>query len=248
MGDADTESSKFAIRKWYVINDQNNTDYGEGNEDSTTVEFETKVIKSNLCDYSDAYILVTGNITSTGGDAVTRNAFKNYAPFTKCTTHLNDEHVDNANDLEIIMPMYKLIECRDNYSDTSGRLWQFKRDESPVTNAVNPDNVSTTNSTTFKYKSSFFKSLEVDDNGVFKDMKIAVPLKYLTNLWRSLEMPLINWKIHLELNCGKDCVMSTIGDRKCKTTNTKLYVPIVTLSCKDNLKLVKQLEEGFTGI
>ena len=65
LGDADNESSKFATRKWYVINDQNNTDYGEGNEDSTTVKFETKVIKSNLCDYSDAYILVTGDITAT---------------------------------------------------------------------------------------------------------------------------------------------------------------------------------------
>ena len=64
LGDADNESSKFATRKWYVINDQNNTGYGEGNEDSTTVKFETKVIKSNLCDYSDAYILVTGEYNS----------------------------------------------------------------------------------------------------------------------------------------------------------------------------------------
>ena len=100
LGDADNESSKFAARKWYVINDQNNTDYGEGNEDSTTVKFETKVIKSNLCDYSDAYILVTGNITATGGDANTRVAFKNCASFTKCITHVNDEHVDNADNLD----------------------------------------------------------------------------------------------------------------------------------------------------
>ena len=70
LGDADNESSKFATRKWYVINDQNNTDYGEGNEDSVTVKFETKVIKSNLCDCSDAYILVTGDITATGGDVM----------------------------------------------------------------------------------------------------------------------------------------------------------------------------------
>ena len=60
LGDADNESSKFATRKWYVINDQNNTNYGEGNENGTTIKFETQVIKSNLCDYSDAYILVTG--------------------------------------------------------------------------------------------------------------------------------------------------------------------------------------------
>ena len=120
LGNADNEYSKFATRKWHVINDQNNTAYGEGNEDSTTVKFETKVIKSNLCDYSDAYILGTENITATGSDANTRVAFKNCAPFTKCITRINDEHVDNADSLDIIMPMYNLIEYSDNYSDTSG--------------------------------------------------------------------------------------------------------------------------------
>ena len=115
LGDVNNESSKFATRKWYVINDQNNTDYGEGNEDSTTVKFETKVIKSNLCDYSDAYILVTGDITATGGDANTKVAFKNCAPFTKCVTHINDEHVDNAEILDAVMPMYNLTEYSDNY-------------------------------------------------------------------------------------------------------------------------------------
>ena len=66
LGDAENESSKFATRKSYVINDQNKADHGEGDKDSTTVRFETKVVKSNLCDYSGAYILVTGNITATG--------------------------------------------------------------------------------------------------------------------------------------------------------------------------------------
>ena len=115
LGDADNESSKFATRKWYVINDQNNTDYGEGNEDSTTVKFETKVIKSNLCDYSDAYILVTGNITEAGGNGNTKVGFKNCAPFTKCITHINDEHVEDANNLDIIMSMCNFIEYSDNY-------------------------------------------------------------------------------------------------------------------------------------
>ena len=205
LGDANNESSKFATRKWYVINDQNNTDYGEGNEDSTTVKFETKVIKSNLCDYSDAYVLVTGNITATSGDANDRVAFKYCAPFTKCITHINDELVDNVDDLDIIMPMYNLIEYSDNYSDTSGSLWQFKRDESPVTNAGNPENASTTNSASFKYKSSLIgKSTTVDTNRVFKDVKTAIPLKFLSNFWRSLEMPLISCKIHLELYWSKD--------------------------------------------
>ena len=80
LGDADTESSKFATRKWYIINDQNNTNCGDGNEDSTTTKFETKVIQSNFSDYSDAYILVTGDITATGGGDDTRVAFKNCAP------------------------------------------------------------------------------------------------------------------------------------------------------------------------
>ena len=113
LDDADNESSKFAARKWYVINDQNNTDYGEENEDSTKIKFETKVIKSSLCNYLDAYILVTGNITATVGDANTRVAFKNCAPFTKCITHINNEHVDSAHSLDIIIHMYNLIEYRD---------------------------------------------------------------------------------------------------------------------------------------
>ena len=88
------------------------------------------------------------------------------------------------------MPMYNLIEYSDNYLDTSGSLWQFKRDKQNMANG-NPANVTTADSSSFKYKSSFFKTLEDDDNGVFKNVKIAVPLKYLSNFWRSLEMPLI---------------------------------------------------------
>ena len=181
LGEADSEPSKFATRKWYVISDQNSTDYGERNEDGTTIKFETKIIKANLFDYSDAYVLVTGDITATGGDANTRVTFKNWVPFTKCITHTNDEHVDGANNLGIIMPIYNLIEYSDNYSVTSGRLWKFKRDESPVTNAANPDNVSMDNFTSFKYKSVFFKQLTAADNGVFGNVKISVPLKYLSN-------------------------------------------------------------------
>ena len=103
-----------------VCYDQNNTDYVEGNEDSTTVKFETKVIKSSLCDYQDTYVLVTGNIAATAGDANTRVTFKNCARYTKCITHINDEYIDNADNLDIIMPMCNLIEYRDNWSDILG--------------------------------------------------------------------------------------------------------------------------------
>ena len=210
-------------------------------ETQKIVEFETKVIKSNFCDYSDGYIFVTGDITATGGNANTKAAFQNCALFTNCITHISDEHVDGANDLHIIMPMYNLIE----YSDTSGSLWQFKRDELPVTEAGNPNNVSTANSTSFKYKPSFTGSTGVDDNRVFKNVKMAVPLKHLSNFWKSLEMPLINCKIDLELNWGKNYVISTIANTTFKIANIKLYVAIVTLSNKDNVKLVKLLEKGF---
>ena len=81
LGDADNEWSKFTTRKCYVINDQNNTNYDEGNENGTTIKFETQVIKSNFYDYWDAYILVTGDITVTNGDENTKVAFKNCAPF-----------------------------------------------------------------------------------------------------------------------------------------------------------------------
>ena len=105
-------------------------------------------------------------------------------------------------------------------------------------NNGNFSNVTTADSSSFKYNSSFFKPLTAADNGVFKDVEIAVSLKYLSNFQKSLEMPLINCKIRLELNWSKDCVMSTIADT---TFKTMLYVPIVTLSSKDNVKLVKLL-------
>ena len=111
-----------------------------------------------------------------------------------------DELVDSVENLVIIMPMHNLIEYSDNYSDTSVSLWQFKRDESPATNTVNSEDVSTAISSSFKYKSSFFKALTAADSGVFKNVKIAVPLKYLSNFWRSLEMPLINCKAYLKLD------------------------------------------------
>ena len=246
LGNADNESLKFATGKWYVIHDQSNTNYGDGYENGTAIKFETKVIKSNLCGYLGTYILVTGDITATGGDADTKFEFKNCAPFTKCVTHINDEHVDdNADNLDIVIPMYNLIEYSDNYSDTSGSLWQFQRDEQNMNNG-NPVNVTADGSSSFKYKSSFLgESIAVGGNRVFKNIKIAVPLKYLSNIWRSLEMPMISCKIHLELNWSKDCVMSTTDETSFKITNTKLYVLMVTLSSKDHAKLVKLLEDGF---
>ena len=136
--DTDDESSKLARKTWHVINDQNNTEYGEGNENDSSIKFETKVIKSSLCDYSGEYRLVTGDITAAGGNNITRVAFKNWAPFRSCVTHINDEHIDTAENLDI-MPMYNLIEYSDNYSDTSVSSWQFRRDKQNMNNGNRAD-------------------------------------------------------------------------------------------------------------
>ena len=141
------------------------------------------------------------------------------------------------------MPMYNLIEYSDNYSDTSGSLWQFKRGEQNMNNG-NHNNISTADSVSFKYKSTILENPTAD--GALKNAKIVVPLKYLSNFWRSLEMLFINCKIQLELNWTKNCVMSNFaGETTFKIRNTKLYVPIVTLSTEDNINLTKQLNKGF---
>ena len=127
LNDSDNESSKFATRKWYIINDQNNEQYGRGNENDSTIKFEAKVIKPNLCDYSDADLLVTGDIKVADFAANTYVAFTKCAPFTRCVTHINDEHVETAENLNIFITFYNLIEYSDNYVDSSGSLYQFKR-------------------------------------------------------------------------------------------------------------------------
>ena len=183
LNDSDNESSEFATRKWYVINDQNNGQYGRGNENNSTFKFETKVIKLNLCDYSDAYILVTGDIKVSGVAANTNVAFKNCTVFTRCVTHINDELVETAENLDIIMPMYNLLEYSDNYADSSGSLYQFKRDESPLNDAENLLNFALDNSTSFKYKASLLgKATNADGHDrSLKKAKIVAPLKYLSN-------------------------------------------------------------------
>ena len=126
LNDSEKLNSKSATRKWYIINDQNNGQYGIGNDNDSTIKFETKAIKPNLCEY-----FVTGDLKVAAVAADTNVAFKNCAPFTRCATHINDEHVETAENFFIIMPMFNLIEYSDNYADSSGSLYQFKKDESP---------------------------------------------------------------------------------------------------------------------
>ena len=128
---------------------------------------------------------MTGDIKVAGVAANTNVAFKNWTSFTRCVTHINDEHVETAENLDIIMPMYNLIEYSDNYADSSGSLYQFKRDESPVNDVGNPNNVALDNSTSYKYKASLLgKATDVDGNDrSLKNTKIIVPLKYLSNFF-----------------------------------------------------------------
>ena len=133
------------------------------------------------------------------------------------------------------MPQYNLIEYSSNYSDSSGILWHLKRDENPANNV----DQSLDNSKSFKYKASLVgKATDATDGNSFvKSTKIIVPLKYLSNFWRSLEMPLINCKIHLELNWIEDCILSSAADSaKFKIMDAKLHVPIVTLSTDKPVK------------
>ena len=221
--------------KWYVINSQSKGNYSQENP----IKILTSSLESNLCDFSDAYILVTGRITATPNNAATQVVLKTFPPFEDCRAEINDTFVDYANFLNITMPMYNLIEYSDNYSDTSGSLWNFKRDE--IVN--NADVTNDDNAPSFKYKASLIGNTE--NNGTKNGVKIAVPLKYLSNFWRSLEMPLINCKIELSLKWYERCLLTVANTATFKITDAKLYVPIVTFSAEGNAILSKLLGEGF---
>ena len=206
--------------------------------------YDTRVLKPNLCDYAEAYILIDGTIRAAAANANTKLALKNCAPFTKCNLEINDELVDTAENLDITMPMYNLIEYSDNYQDSSATLYQYKRDEPPEDNAT--ADLTVNNSSSFKYKLSLLGDA-VHSGGVAKrNVKVVVPLKYLSNFFRSLEMPLINCKIKLNLTWKKECVLSNQNGAAVFIMNdTKLYVPVVTLSNEDNKYFIEQQNKGF---
>ena len=207
----DTDSKHFATKKWYIINDENNTNYGV-NKDTVadnpdTIKYDTRVLKLHLCDYAEAYILIDGTIRAAAANANTRLALNNCVPFTKCNLEINDEHVDTAENLDITMPMYNLIEYSDNYQDSSAlsrfiikiHLYQYKRDEPPEDNAI--ADLTVNNSSSFKYKVSLLGNPVLDGNITKRSVK------YLSNFFRSLEMPLINCKIKLNLTWKKECLL-----------------------------------------
>ena len=138
-----------------------------------------------------------------------RLTFKNNAPFISCISNINSELVENAEDLDIIMPMYNLLEYSKNYEKTSESLFNYSRDEpkeDTIGDGDNTINISIRNSESFDYKTKIVGSLAAGELEK-DDIEIAIPLKYLGNFWRSLDIPLINCEITLILSWYKECVL-----------------------------------------
>ena len=265
---------KFVTREYVRVNSLSNT-YNE----NKSIRFKTPMLRSNLCDYSDAYILVKGTITVTAPGANNgannirdkRNRpliLKNNAPFVSCITRINGELIEDADDLDIVMSMYNLLEYSKNYRKTIGSLYNYYRDElSNDADDKNFDNIKAVNSNTFKYKNKIIgntynvdasaQGYDVNKNGT-QEVELAIPLKYLGNFWRALNIPLISCEVSLELKWDKNCVTSLEqrdigrGNRDNAPTGAtlaindcKLYVPAVTLSKDDEIKLLTNLKSGF---
>ena len=221
--------SKFVTREYVRVNSLLDT-YNE----NKSIRFKTPVLRSNLSDYSDAYILVNGTITITGNHPRDRQnrplILKNNAPFISCMTRINGELIEEADDLDRVMPMYNLLEYSKNYRKTIGSLYNYYRDElSDDNDNDNVGNISVVNSKTFKYKNKIIgNTYNVDstrvpaggakeanpdyiaNNSDKKSIELAIPLKYLGNFWRALNIPLISCEVSLELKWNKNCVITSI--------------------------------------
>ena len=239
------------------------------------------MLRSNLCHYSDAYILVKGTITVNGIVNGTENEIlrsnrplilKNNAPFVSCMTKINNEFIEDADDLDIVMAMYNLLEYSKNYRKAIGSLYSYYRDElSGDNNPNNFPNTNVVNSNTVKYKNKItgntYNVAEGADghdaNRVGnQDVELAIPLKYLGNFWIALNIPLISCEVFLELKWNKNCIITSLEQRQVDAgppivngtttaatlaiNDCKLYVPVVTLSKDDEIKLLTNLKSGFT--
>ena len=210
IDDTSNQSSKFRTRNGVEINDESRGAYNVNSQ----IKCKTTMLKSSLCDYSDAYILVKGTIcvsnTAAAGAAENNTnkkvKFKNCAPFTNCISEINNTQIDNAKNIDIVMAMYNLIEYSDNYSKTTGSLWQHCKDIPARSNNNNAIIIFTDNNLTdsFNFKVKF--TGQTGNNGT-KDVEIMVPLKYLSNFWGTLEMPLINCEVNLILTWSSTCVL-----------------------------------------
>ena len=243
LNDQSNKPSKFRTRNWIEINDESRETYPANKQ----IKFKTQMLRSSLCDYADAYILVKGNtaVTNTAAEGVAANnaakkvIFKDCAPFSKCISKIDKAEIDNAEYIDTVMPMYK---------KTSGSLWQYCKEIPAVNNAGNTIDFTTTNTTdSLKFKTKI--TGQTSNNGRINDVEIMVPIKYLSNFWRTLEMPLINFEVELISDWSANCIIiSTNIANQVPTftiTETNLYAPVVTLSTQDNAKLLPQLKSGI---
>ena len=189
LEDSDEDTLRPPTRKWYIINDQNNAQYGKGDENDSTIKFDTAVSTPNLCDYSDSYVLITRDIAVVNGNNNTKVYLKNCSPFIRCVTHLNDEHIETAENLDLVMNLCNLVEYSGNYSNTSGSFFHFKGQDQNLNAAGNIDNVNINDSSSFRYKSSLLEGLTTTDvaanvgpdianaHRLFLNTQVAVPSK-----------------------------------------------------------------------
>ena len=186
------------------------------------------MLRSDLCDFSDAYVVVKRSITLAKTDRRRfidiRNrflAFKNNAPFTNCISKINNVLIDKAEDLDVVMPMHNLLGYSKNYRKTIGSLWNYYRDEPDNTPATDYNADPITNSESFKYKSSIAgkitnanqkdgENTEQENTKSKKNLEIVFQLKYLSNFSRTLDMPLINCEVVLTLTWSGNCVSTNI--------------------------------------
>ena len=181
IDDTPNQPSKFRTRNWVEINYESRGAYNVNSQ----IKFKTTMLKSSLCDYSDAYIFVKGTIsvnnTALAGAAANNTnrkvIFKNCAPFTNFISEINNTEIDNGKDIDIVMPMHNLMEYSDNYAKTTGSLWQYCKDI-PARDANNEITEFTAGNTTdsFKFKAKITGQTGGDET---KDVEIMVPLKYL---------------------------------------------------------------------
>ena len=276
---------KFVTKKWIEVYYQSEKNYSPNKE----IRIKTSMLRSDLCDFSDAYIVVKGNIivdkktftandfeapNNTAANATATNTannnafgekklvFKNNAPFMNCVSKINGVQIDNAEDLDVVMPMYNLLEYSENYKKTTGSLWNYYRDES--NSGINGGiNYSIMGSKSLEYKANFIGGGVTQNNLIKNDVKTVVPLTYLNNFWRSLNIPLINCEIELILTWFKNCVLiskareANYGDNPVvhkidnpknaifEIKDTGFYVPVVTLSKESDTKLLEQIKTGF---
>ena len=217
--------SKFVTREYVRVNSLSNTYY-----ENKSIRFKTPMLRSDLCDYSDAYILVNGTITVIDGNAPRDTQdrhviLKNNAPFISCITRINGELLEDADDLDAAMPMHNLLEYSKNSRKTTGSLYNYYRDELNDDADLNdhPNN-NVVSSNAFKYKSKLIDTMYNEDStnagAADDDARVAnpnydvnrsgkttsdlvVPLKYLGNFWRALNIPLISCEVSLELKWEK---------------------------------------------